>query len=184
MGQCDDSKFINNSNSHKLSKQFPYKFLFQSKRLFEQIYRNKFIRLFDSSARKQGAQCKLSEIHTYDLDIFEYTKNELDLLLTKQFAMKPKSIQNNESSRSLFTASFGSSSLDQTNTYRRQQTVEKYFIHSFDTQNLVEFADTILEDDYGVMFETRIINILNKILNIINPNVVYSKLSSTEINAK
>merc|ERR1712176_109948 len=136
MGQCDDSKFINNSNSHKLSKQFPYKFLFQSKRLFEQIYRNKFIRLFDSSARKQGAQCKLSEIHTYDLDIFEYTKNELDLLLTKQFAMKPLKM---ESNRDLFTSSFGGSSLDQHTTYRRQQTVENYFIHSFDTQNLVEF---------------------------------------------
>ena len=59
-----------------------------------------------------------------------------------------------------------------------------YFLHSFDTTNLVEFADTILEDDYGVMFETRIVNALNKILSIINPTIIYSKLTLQELKDK
>eukprot|EP01084_Bolivina_argentea_P126671 224239_1 len=84
---CDDSKpnTINTMNN-KFAKQFPYKFLFQSKRLYEQIFRNKFTKLFDSSCRKQRAQLKCTEIHTYDLSIFPYPKYEMDQLLTQQFA--------------------------------------------------------------------------------------------------
>eukprot|EP01083_Nonionella_stella_P285390 971376_1 len=101
----------------------------------------------------------------------------MDQLLTQQFAeYLPSTHQNDNftSSNELMTLkNYESQTIKK--HIQQQDAVENYFIRSFDTSNLVEFASTIIEEDYGIMVETRIVYVLNAILSLINPTVVYSR---------
>eukprot|EP01083_Nonionella_stella_P171347 585111_1 len=198
--QCDDSRCdtSNVQDIYKFNKQFPYKFLYQAKRIFEQIYRRKFGRLFDTSARKLGAQLKLYEIHSYDLTVSEYPKTEIDTLLTQQYALPSSSVNPLDSHeimnlQTVDSMRYGMTPMtpatpmtgDIAAMYghtggnmrtQRANTVDTFFANAFNTSNMQQFGDTIIEDDYGVPCETRIVNALNMVLNWVNPTVVYKKI--------
>ena len=81
-----EDRFIADAASPGSRRRFRYKFRYQSQRLFELIYKHKFIRVFDKAMRDNRAQFKIAEIDHHELDVLPYGTSKLDEELAQHYA--------------------------------------------------------------------------------------------------
>ena len=60
---------------------------------------------------------------------------------------------------------------------RGRQNVEQQFLNSFTADNLREFAEDILEEDYGAILEERVVNWLERVQSAVIPQFTFSKIA-------